>query len=176
MSPYIVLFTCGMYSMPDRPSFNVDFPIFFCRNFYVWGAVCALVNVAVSCFPCLIVWGGRVGSVSISRSKCGFSVLSPPDRSLLSPPHPYIQNAKLFAETTTLMSFYFAMTEKWTSKGRGKVRYDVCNSWVIWSYPINSQTLEDTQFWYISQKYTLDKYTLKNTFLKNEQQKVQNCK
>ena len=57
MSPYIVLFTCGMYSMSDRPSFNVDFPIFFCRNFYVWGAVCALVNVAVSCFPCLIVWG-----------------------------------------------------------------------------------------------------------------------
>ena len=59
MSPYIVLFTCGMYSMSDRPSFNVDFPIFFCRNFYVWGAVCALVNVAVSCFPCLIVWGGE---------------------------------------------------------------------------------------------------------------------
>ena len=24
-----------------------------------WGAVCALVNVAVSCFPCLIVWGGE---------------------------------------------------------------------------------------------------------------------
>ena len=30
----------------------------------------------------------------------------------------------------------------------------------VYTYRINSQSLEDTQVWYISQKYTLDKYTL----------------
>ena len=54
---------------------------------------CGELCVRLSMWPFHVshVWlcGGRVGSVSISRSKCGFSVLSPPDRSLLSLPPSY---------------------------------------------------------------------------------------
>ena len=52
------------------------------------------------------------------------------------------------------------------------------NIWqdVIFTAVINSQSLEDTQVGYISQKYTLDNTFWKNTLWKNEQKKCKGAK
>ena len=81
-------------------------------QFYVFlGEICVRLSMwqlAHNCFIFSMFDCSRgEWDVSISGSKCGFSVLSPPDRSFLSPPpltpHPYIQNAKLLAESTTFI-------------------------------------------------------------------------
>ena len=107
---FLPFFLC---SLSIRPSIRCGFPIFlfFC-NFYVFlGEICVRLSMwqlAHNCFIFSMFDCSRgEWDVSISGSKCGFSVLSPPDRSFLSPPpltpHPYIQNAKLLAESTTFI-------------------------------------------------------------------------